>query len=87
MGAARKDGTNGAQAVLQYLAQLPPLADVDPEGLHNRLRQLPKPVVSKEDWARLEAIERDEATRRGLPEYKFATNAEMLAAIGLVTAP
>ena len=70
---------------MQYLAQLPPLGAVNLEGLHDRLRQLPKPVVRKEDWARLEVIERDEATRRGLPEFKFASNAEMLAAMGLVT--
>ncbi len=83
VGAARKDGTNGAQAVLQYLAQLPPLADADLEGLHDRLHRLPKPVVSKDDWARLEAVERDEAERRGLLEFKFSTNDEMLAAMGL----
>jgi ferredoxin--NADP+ reductase len=87
VGTARKDGTNGAQAVLQYLAQLPPLAGADLDGLHARLRQLPQPVVSKEDWARLEAVERDEAARRGLLEFKFGTNAEMLAAMGLVGVP
>jgi len=87
VGAARKDGINGAQAVLAYLAQLPPLAGVDLDGLHQKLRQLPKPVVSKDDWARLEAVEREEAARRGVPEFKFGTNAEMLAAIGLETVP
>jgi ferredoxin--NADP+ reductase len=87
VGAARKDGTNGAQAVLQYLAQRPPLAGTDLAGLRARLRQLPKPVVSKDDWARLEAVERDEAARRGLLEFKFGTNAEMLAAMGLVPVP
>jgi len=83
VGAARKDGTNGAQAMLGYLAGLPPLAGANMAGLHARLRQLPKPVVSKEDWARLEAVERTEAAQRGLPEFKYGTNAEMLAAIGL----
>jgi ferredoxin--NADP+ reductase len=87
VGAARKDGINGAQAVLGYLAQLPPLAGADVDGLHQKLRQLPKPVVSKEDWVRLEAVEREEAARRGVPEFKFGTNAEMLAAIGLETVP
>jgi len=83
VGAARKDGTNGAQAMLGYLAGLPPLAGADLAGLHAKLRQLSKPVVSKEDWARLEAVERTEAAQRGLPEFKYGTNAEMLAAIGL----
>lgn len=87
VGTARKDGINGAQAVLQYLAQLPPLAEADLAGLHDKLRQLPKPVVSKEDWVRLEAVEREEAARRGLLEFKFGTNAEMLGALGRVTAP
>ena len=86
VGAARKDGTNGAQAVLEYLAQQPPRAGADLTGLHQKLRQLTKPVVSKADWARLEGVERDEAARRGLPEFKYGTNAEMLAAMGLALA-
>ena len=84
VGAARKDGTNGAQAVLAYLGQLPPLAGGDLDGLRQKLRQLPKPVVNKEDWARLERVEQAEAAQRGLPEFKFSTNDEMLAAMGLV---
>jgi ferredoxin--NADP+ reductase len=87
VGAARKDGTNGAQAVLGYLAQLPPLAGADVDGLHQKLRQLCKPAVSKDDWARLESVEHAEAARRGLPEFKYGTNAEMLAAMGLATVP
>ena len=83
---ARKDGTNGAQAVLAYLGQLPPLAGGDLDGLRQKLRQLPKPVVNKEDWARLERVEQAEAAQRGLPEFKFSTNDEMLAAMGLVAA-
>ena len=53
-------------------------------GLRQKLRQLPKPVVNKEDWARLERVEQAEAAQRGLPEFKFSTNDEMLAAMGLV---
>jgi len=87
VGAARKDGINGAQAVLGYLTEQPPLAGANLEGLHQKLRHLPKPVVSKEDWARLEAVEHTEAAQRGLPEFKYGTNAEMLAAIGLEPVP
>jgi ferredoxin/flavodoxin---NADP+ reductase len=87
VGAARKDGINGAQAVLGYLAEQPPLAGADLEGLHQKLRHLPKPVVSKEDWARLEAVEHTQAAQRGLPEFKYGTNAEMLAAMGLEPVP
>jgi hypothetical protein len=42
--------------------------------------------VSKADWARLESVEHDEAARRGLPEFKYGTDAEMLAAMGLAAA-
>ncbi len=87
VGAARKDGINGAQAVLQYLAQLPPLAGASLAGLHEKLRHLTRPAVSKDYWTRLEAVERDEADRRGQLEFKFGTNSEMLAAIGLVSVP
>jgi len=86
VGAARKDGTNGAQAMLGYLAQLPPLAGGNLDGLRQKLLHLPKPAVSKADWARLESVEHDEAARRGLPEFKYGTNAEMLAAMGLAAA-
>jgi ferredoxin--NADP+ reductase len=83
VGAARKDGTNGAQAVLQYLRTLPALGGDRLTELRERLAGLDRPIVTKADWQRLEAVERDEAARRGLLEFKFATNEEMLAAIGL----
>jgi ferredoxin--NADP+ reductase len=83
VGAARKDGTQGAQAVLQYLATLPPLAGADLGALEARLRALPRPVVTKADWQRLEQVEAATAQQLGLAEFKFSTNAEMLAAMGL----
>jgi ferredoxin--NADP+ reductase len=85
VGAARKDGTQGAQAVLQYLRGQPPLAGDRLDVLRERLKALPRPVVTKDDWQRLEAAERAEAARLGLPEFKFAANEEMLAAMGLGT--
>ncbi len=83
VGAARKDGINGAQAVLQYLAGLPPLGATHLDQLRQKLASLPQPVVTKADWQRLEAAEKAEADRRGLSEFKYGTNPEMLAAIGL----
>jgi ferredoxin--NADP+ reductase len=83
VGAARKDGTNGAQAVLQYLETLPPLAGAGQPALEARLRALPRPVVTKADWQRLEQVEAATAQRLGQTEFKFSTNAEMLAAMGL----
>jgi ferredoxin--NADP+ reductase len=83
VGAARKDGTSGAQAVLQYLQTLTPLQGARLEALQARLSGLARPVVTKADWQRLEKAEAAEAQRLGLAEFKYASNAEMLAAMGL----
>ncbi len=48
-----------------------------------RLSQLGKPVITKDDILRLEAVEQAEAERQGLEEFKFASNEEMLNAMGL----
>ena len=85
VGIARKDGENGAKAVLQYLNTLEP--NPDPEGvlanIQNLLGGLGKPVITKADIQRLETVEQEEAARRMLEEFKFGTNEEMLAAMGL----
>jgi ferredoxin--NADP+ reductase len=87
VGIARKDGTLGAQVVLQHLAAQRFLlaADVD-SGLaqvQNRLSLLGKPVITKSNWQRLEAAEQAEAQRLGLEAFKFESNEEMLAVISL----
>jgi ferredoxin--NADP+ reductase len=83
VGVARKDGENGAQAVLQYLRTLSPLKNPDQvlDTLRQQLSRLETRVVTKEDWQRLEAIEQAEAERQELAEFKFRSNREMLAAI------
>jgi hypothetical protein len=80
---ARKDGENGAQAVLAYLNCITPPNDPEQilEAVRQRMLQLETRVVTGEDVARLEAIERAEAERLGLEEYKFSTNKEMLSVI------
>jgi ferredoxin--NADP+ reductase len=85
VGVARKDGERGARAVLQYLESLPPAGNAEETlaDLHGRLSQLGKPVITKNDVLRLEAVEKEEAERQGLEEFKFASNDEMLAAMGL----
>ncbi len=83
VGAARKDGTNGAQAVLQYLRTRPPLGSTGLEALRQRIGRLDKPVVTKADWQRLEAAEQAAAQASGLFEFKYGSNAAMLAAMGL----
>jgi len=85
VGLARKDGERAAKAVQQYLEILPPgavtLAAVD--ALKQRLFSLGKPVIVKDDILRLEAVEQAEAEKQGLEEFKFASNEEMLAAMGM----
>ncbi|GAB4545907.1 MAG: FAD-dependent oxidoreductase [Anaerolineales bacterium] len=82
VGYARKDGINAAKALWQYLqTKQPARASID---LAAQLKRLGKPVVSKEDVKRLEALEAEEAKKRGLEEFKFSSNEEMLHAIGLI---
>jgi ferredoxin--NADP+ reductase len=83
VGIARKDGENGAKALLDYLQTLTPTADAEKVlvKLDQRLIKSGKPVVSKEDIKVLGAVERAEADRLGLEEYKMKTNEEMIAAI------
>ncbi len=82
VGYARKDGTNAAKAVWQYLqTRTPSASGVDTAA---RLLALNKPIITKEDVKRLEVAEAAEAHRRGLLEFKFASNEEMLAAIGMI---
>jgi ferredoxin--NADP+ reductase len=84
VGVARKDGENGAQAILQYLHTVPALRDSSAilTELCAQLMRLGKPVVDKEGCRRLAEAEQAEAQRRGLEDFKFKTNVEMLAAIG-----
>lgn len=83
VGIARKDGENGAKAILQYLETVPQLVHEDDvlEDLHQRLEHLEKPVITKEHLVILEEIERGVAERQALEEFKFATNEQMLEAI------
>ena len=50
------------------------------------MKELPKPVVTKDDIKKLETIEAEEAKKRGLEEFKFSTNEDMLRAMGLIIA-
>jgi ferredoxin--NADP+ reductase len=85
VGIARKDGERGARAVVQYLETLEPVEPVQAvlDRLAARLQKLDKPVINKGDILRLEAIEAGEAARLGLEEFKFTSNQEMLAAMGM----
>ncbi|NPV55496.1 MAG: FAD-dependent oxidoreductase [Anaerolineae bacterium] len=86
VGVARKDGVNGAKAILQYLdGQSVPL-DFKLDDLCNRIHSVQPYAVSKQDLIRLDVVEQAEAAARGLVEFKFGTNDEMLAAMGILAA-
>jgi ferredoxin--NADP+ reductase len=84
VGVARKDGENGARAVLQYLHTQPSL--LDPAAILTEFREklikLNKPVVYKADLKILVEAQALEAEKSGLPAYKYATNDEMLEIMG-----
>jgi ferredoxin--NADP+ reductase len=82
VGYARKDGTNASKAVWQYLQTKQPI-EPNIQAVAEKMKNLGKPVVLKEDVKKLEAIEQAEAQKRGLEAFKFSTNDEMLQAIGL----
>ena len=82
VGYARKDGVNGAKAVLDYLADLPK-GETAVETLEMKLASLSKPIVTNEAAVRLYQAEADETSKRGVEEFKFDKNEDMLAAIGL----
>lgn len=83
VGYARKDGTNASKAVWQYLQTLSPV-NPNVEAVEAKVNGLGKPIVRKEDIKRLEAVEAEEAQKRGLEEFKFDNNEDMLNAMGLM---
>ncbi len=84
VGVARKDGENGARAVLDFLQSAPSL--VNPKAIVDefeaKLAKLNKPIIRKADLTKLVEAQLAEAEKLGLPAYKYATNDEMLAIIG-----
>ncbi len=85
VGVARKDGENAAKAVIQYLQTLPPIHDLDKtyanftKWFQNNFKQ----IVTKDDLGQLYAAEQAEIRARGVEDFKFATNEDMLRIMGL----
>lgn len=85
VGIAKRDGDWCSEAVKRYLATKSPL---DPSAIREKLNQLqallamrqPR-AVNKTDLEILAQVEAEEARLRGLEEFKFSTNEEMLSAI------
>jgi ferredoxin--NADP+ reductase len=82
VGVARKDGTNAARAVLGYLDTVAPKGKAAIDILSSRIKDLERPVVSEADLAKLAAAETAQAAELNLPEFKFDSNEDMLAAMG-----
>jgi ferredoxin--NADP+ reductase len=83
VGVARKDGENGAQAVIKYLNTLPPSDRPDQilAGFRDRLNRLGKRIVIKEDLERLEEAEKAQSEELKVEDFKYKSNEEMLAVI------
>lgn len=82
VGKARLDGEKGAAVVNRYLAGRPGLSHREMYArigaMYRRLRQAQVPVIHKGLWRILEEVEAEGARRTGNPEFKIASNAEML---------
>ncbi len=85
VGIARKDGINAAKAVEQFLQTIQPVMP-DLKVIAEKMKSIPGPVITKDEIKKLETVEQAEAQKRGVEEFKFATNEEMLQAIGLAEA-
>ena len=83
VGYARKDGTNAAKALWQYLQTKQP-AQTNAADVAAKIKELKEIIITKDDIKRLEAVETEEAKKRNLKEFKFGSNEEMLQAIGLI---
>ena len=84
VGYARRDGENAAKAVLAYLQTQSPMRDLDNvvEKFGQRLEETHQRVVDKNRLAKLEEVEKAEAQKHGVEEFKFPTNDEMFTAMG-----
>ena len=83
VGTARKDGINGAKAMIDYLSKTGKGKLGAIKSLNNRIADFEKAIVSKGDILKLEAHEATFAEDNGLEEYKYASNKEMLAIMNL----
>jgi len=83
VGYARKDGINASKAVWAYLQSKTP-GVTNSDALAAKLKSVGKPVILKENIKKLEEVEHSEAQKRGVEEFKFDNNDDMLKAMGLM---
>jgi ferredoxin--NADP+ reductase len=87
VGVARKDGENAAQAVLQFLETQSPLQNLEKSygNFQNWIQANIQRVVRKTDLMQLQAAEKAVILDRGVDDFKFATNEDMLRSMGLLS--
>ena len=83
VGIARKDGASAAGAIMQYLAGVPNEASLDFGTVEEKLRSCGYRFVRTNDLQKLTVAEKEIAQTKGLPEFKFDTDEEMLTLLGL----
>ena len=83
VGVARRDGTNGARAVLAYLQTLAPHTEALDGKVKACIAQIAKPMISSSSLILLEKAEREFAAANGLEFFKYDNNPDMLKAMGL----
>lgn len=81
VGNARKDGVNAALAIEMYLQTVEKNTNISDEEVYRFLRSKNKRIIDKFDLNALLVVENKIATERGLENFKFASNDEMLSII------
>lgn len=82
VGLARKDAERGARALLKYLDTIEPKANNDLSDILGTLSAIDKPIININGLQKLWAAEEKIAAEKGLPEFKFDTQEEMIRVIG-----
>jgi len=80
VGISGKDGARGAQALFEYL-QADQHKGSDWPTLEAQIHASKKDIVNKTMLGQLYKVEAEIALKKGIVDYKFATNQEMLMAM------
>jgi ferredoxin--NADP+ reductase len=83
VGITRKDGANAAKAVMQYIEDHPTSKVIPGTEMKAELAKRGYKAVTVDSLEKLEAEEKKQAQEKGLPEFKFNSDDEMLKVMGL----
>jgi ferredoxin--NADP+ reductase len=83
VGITRKDGTNAARAILAYLNEIHSNHAITTDTIPAELKECGYRAVNLSDLSKLEEEEKKQALIKGLPEFKFDTDEEMLKVMGV----